>query len=271
MIANAFIFIAILIFAAGVLATGKLSQTVLFLSLSGFAMSVLFGSLGAWQAAIAELILGAIIIPYLFHRIMIRLPKEALEEKRDWVFPFQKKKDNPQLPVALKILPLAFLSFATLAWMFIPVFFKNLSSFLVKLQAPDPFISLVWETKKLDFIAVFIAALSCIFLIMAEKNKIKNDLNEQQKTDEPKEEELEQSKKKEKEELDSANSRKEETDISPKMHIETEQTAKQLCVKDKIEEISATGKEASEKNKTINSYKNKRKRQTWQKEKRGRK
>ena len=171
MIASLFVFTAVLIFATGVLVTGRLAFTVLFLSLTGVGLSVLFAVLGAWYAAAAELVLGAGLIPYLFHRVMIRLPKEVQEEKRDWVFPFQKKANRQQLPVSLKILPLSFLIFALISWFFIPVFFRSFSSFLVKLQSPEPFLNLLWETKKPDFLVFLIAVAALIFLMLADREE----------------------------------------------------------------------------------------------------
>lgn len=171
MIASILIFTAVLIFAAGVLVTGKLAFTVLFLALAGLALSVLFASMGAWYAALSELVFGAGLIPYLFHRVMIRLPREVQEEKRDWVFPFQKKGNRSPLPVSIKILPLSFLIFAIASYFFIPSFFRGFSSFLVKLQSPEPFFGLLWETKKLDFFVFFVAAVSCIFLMLADKEE----------------------------------------------------------------------------------------------------
>ena len=171
MIASLVIFIAVLIFSAGVLVTGKLSQTVLFLSLAGLAMSVMFFSLGAKMAAFAELLLGAALIPYLFHRIMLCLPKEVQEEKRDWVFPFQKKTGKQPLPPALKLFPLAFICFALLSWLFVPPFFRNIASFLIMLQQPEPFLNLLWETKKLDIFAIAAAAIIAFMVFAAEKEE----------------------------------------------------------------------------------------------------
>jgi len=175
MIASLIIFIAVLIFAAGVLVTGRLSQTVLFLSLAGTAMSLLLFSLGARNAAFAELILGAGLIPFLFHRVMLRLPKEVQDEKRDWVFPFQKNKGKNPLPPALKIFPLSFICFAMLSWIFVPPFFRNVCSFLVKLPQPEPFLRILWETKKLDLFAVFAALAVAAMVIAAEKKHIENN------------------------------------------------------------------------------------------------
>lgn len=183
MIASLVIFMAVLIFAMGVLITGRLSRTVLFLSLCGLSLSILFLSMGARMAALAEFIFGFVIIPVLFHRVMLRLPKEVQDEKRDWVFPFQKSKGNAQLPISLKVFPLVFIFFAILAWLFVPMFFREVGNFMVKLPQPEPFLNILWETKKTDFFAVLMAIVAAVMFIVSIP-VLKNQPEQQKKTEE---------------------------------------------------------------------------------------
>lgn len=163
MTANLICLISALIFSFGIILTKTPARTVLFLRLTGLALAISFAFLHCWWIAIAELFLGVWLIPFMFHKAMSDTQNVFFEESQI------------KTPTKIRLFPLAFAIFAIVSSFFVFPFFKNISQFLIKLQAPTPFFKLLIQTKSMDLLALFLAIVICIFLFLANSKKEQKD------------------------------------------------------------------------------------------------